>query len=538
MPNRPLSIEAVFSIILSFIKIKRMKDLPISIQTFKKIRENNYIYVDKTELVYEIARKEASHFFSRPRRFGKSLLVNTFKELFLGNEKLFQGLWIYDKWDWSQSYPVIHLSFDSMDYQGLGLDKAISYELKKYAKKYGVELSTENYKTQFKELLIGLYEKEGKIVLLIDEYDKPIIDYLEKEELPEARKNQKIMKGFYSVLKNSEDYLRFFFITGVSKFSKVSIFSDLNYLDDLTLDKNCVTLTGYTQEELEFYFEEHLQKVMRSLELTREELLDNMRIRYNGLSWDGIHKVYSPYGIIHFLKKETFDNFWFTSGMPNFLSKIMKERLIFDVDNTKVTTIDLEKYDIENLDLVPLFFQTGYLTVKSFNRMTREMLLGYPNDEVRESLYGFMIDSIARNEHRSGAEITNRDLLKAFQDADLDQIKKLINSLLAGLPYEAYRKTAEGLFHGLIHFIFQLLGMYIKSEVHSSKGRADSIVETRTHVFIFEFKFNKTAAEGLQQIKDKKYADKYRASNKTIIGIGVNFVSEDREINGWETEVL
>ena len=379
-----------------------MKKLPISVQTFKKIREGNFVYVDKTELIYALAKDGGSYFLARPRRFGKSLLVNTFKELFLGNEKLFQGLWIHDKWDWSQTFPVIHLSFDAMSYEALGLDNAISYAVKKWAEHYQVQLLADDYKTQFEELLTKLYEKKGKIVLLIDEYDKPIIDYLEKSELPQARKNQKIMKGFYSVLKNAEDYLRFFFITGVSKFSRVSIFSDLNYLDDLTLDKNCVNLFGYTQEELEFYFEEHLQNVQESLELTRQELLDNMRIRYNGLSWDGIHKVYNPYGIIHFLKKETFDNFWFTSGMPNFLAKIMKERLVFDVDNTLVTTTDLEKYDIENLDLVPLFFQTGYLTIKSFNRMTREILLGYPNDEVRESMYGFMIDSLARNEHRNG----------------------------------------------------------------------------------------------------------------------------------------
>ncbi|MDZ7879451.1 MAG: AAA family ATPase [Saprospiraceae bacterium] len=515
-----------------------MKKLPISVQTFKKMREEGYIYVDKTALIHTILENNTSCFLSRPRRFGKSLLVNTFKELFLGNEKLFQGLWIYDKWDWSQSYPVIHLSFDSMDYQGLGLDKAISYELKKYAKKYGVELSTENYKTQFKELLIGLYEKEGKIVLLIDEYDKPIIDYLEKGELAQAQKNQKIMKGFYSVLKNSEDYLRFFFITGVSKFSKVSIFSDLNHVDDLTLDKRYTTVAGYTQQELEFYFEEYIQKVMHSLEMTREDLLESMRIWYDGFSWDGINKLYNPYGIIHFLQKESFKNFWFSSGMPTFLYKIMRENMVFDVENTLINGLELEKYDIENLSLVPLFFQTGYLTVKSIDRRTDDMVLDYPNKEVRESLYCFMIDSLAKNTQRRDANITNKDLLKAFQDADLDRIKKLINSLLAGLPYEAFNKKSEGLYHGLIHLIFQLLSMYIKSEVHSSHGRADSVVETGTHVFIFEFKFNKTAAEGLQQIKDKKYADKYRASKKTLIGIGVNFVSEDKEINEWITEVL
>ncbi|MDZ7878082.1 MAG: AAA family ATPase [Saprospiraceae bacterium] len=515
-----------------------MKKLPISVQTFKKMREEGYLYVDKTALLHTVIENNSSCFLSRPRRFGKSLLVNTFKELFLGNEKLFQGLWIHDKWDWSQSYPVIHLSFDSMNYQGLGLDGAISYELKQYAKKYRIKFSDDNYKTQFEELLKALYKKKGKIVLLIDEYDKPIIDYLEKGELPEARKNQKIMKNFYSVLKNSEDYLRFFFITGVSKFSKVSVFSDLNHLKDLTIHPDFTTIVGYTQHELEANFEDYLQAAQNKLNITRETLLEEIRVWYDGFSWDGINKLYNPYGVLHFFDQKWFLNFWFTSGMPTFLFKIMKEKLVFDVENSKVSIIELEKYDIENLDLVPLLFQTGYLTIKSIDPATRQILLDYPNKEVRESMYSFMIDSLARNEHRSGAEVTNRDLLKAFQDADLDRIKKLINSLLTGLPYEAYRKTAEGLFHGLIHFIFQLLGMYIKSEVHSSHGRADSVVETATHVFIFEFKFNKTAAEGLQQIKDKKYADKYRASDKKIIGIGVNFVSKDKEIDGWETEVL
>lgn len=515
-----------------------MKKLPIGVQTFKKMREKNFVYVDKTEFIFNLVQSEGSYFLSRPRRFGKSLLVNTFKELFLGNEKLFQGLWIHDKWDWSKAYPVIHLSFDSMSYQGLGLDGAISYVLKEIAQEHKIEFTTDDYKTQFKELLEKLYQKHGQVVLLIDEYDKPIIDYLEKSNLPQARINQDIMKTFYSVLKNSEDYLRFFFITGVSKFSKVSIFSDLNYLDDLTLDKNYANIVGYTQEELEFYFEENIQSIMVSLEMTREELLESMRVMYDGFSWDGKNKLYNPFGILNFLKKEMFHNFWFSSGMPHFLYKIMKERLIFDVNDTKISSQALEKYDIENIDLIPLLFQTGYLTVKSYNYKTTEMVLSYPNNEVRESMYSFMIDNLARNEHRSDSIITNSDLLKAFQAADLDRIKELINSLLAGLPYDAYDKKSEGLFHGLLHFIFQLLGIYVKSEVHSSKGRADSVVETETHVFIFEFKFNKNAKDALQQIKDNKYADKYRADNKIIIGIGVNFVSEDKEINGWEHEVL
>jgi hypothetical protein len=224
--------------------------------------------------------------------------------------------------------------------------------------------------------------------------------------------------------------------------------------------------------------------------------------------------------------------------MPSFLLKLMRERLLFDVENTTITYAELEKYDIENLDLVPLLFQTGYLTVKHLDRMTGDMVLDYPNHEVRESFYLYMIDSLAKNEHGNSASVTNKDLLKAFQNADLERVKELLNSLLAGLPAEAFDKKSEGLYHGLIHFVFQLLGIYIKTEVHSSKGRADSVVETATHVFVFEFKFNKTALDGLTQIKNKKYADKYRAANKTLIGIGVNFSSKEREIDDWETAVL
>ncbi len=515
-----------------------MKKLSIGIQTFKKMREQGYVYVDKTEPIYALAQDDNSIFLSRPRRFGKSLLLETFKELFLGSETLFQGLWIHDKWDWSKTYPVIHLSFDAMSYQGLGLDGAISYALKEVAEHYEIELTTNDYKTQFDQLIKKMYKKYGKVVLLIDEYDKPIIDYLESSDLPQAKVNQKIMKTFYSVLKKSEPYLRFFFITGVSKFSRVSVFSDLNYLNDLTLNKKCATIVGYTQEELEFYFEERIQSTLHALELTREDLLERIRIWYNGFSWDGKTTLYNPFGILNFFDKETFQNFWFTSGMPNFLFKIMKERLIFDVENTEINGRALEKYDIDNLNLIPLLFQTGYLTVKSFDRLTEDMVLDYPNKEVRESMYCFMIEGLARNEGRGDASITNRDLLEAFQAADLDRVKEILNALLSDLPSEAYDKKSEGLFHGLIHFIFQLLGMYIKSEVHSSKGRADSVVETATHVFIFEFKFNRTALEAMNQIKNNKYADKYRANGKIIYGIGVNFVSKDKEINGWETEIL
>ncbi|MEY4905608.1 MAG: hypothetical protein RLZZ292_3423 [Bacteroidota bacterium] len=515
-----------------------MKDLPISIQTFQGIREENFIYVDKTQFVHELARKRGSCFLSRPRRFGKSLLLNTFKSLFQGKKELFEGLFIYDKWDWSQTFPVIHFSFDALDYHTQGLDVAILKKTKFIAKEYKIKLEEENFKDCFEELIQKLHAKYGKVVFLVDEYDKPIIDFLEYEEngvYTQAVVNQKIMKQFYSVLKSSEEYIQFSFITGISKFSKVSIFSDLNHLKDISMANEYTTIVGYTQQELETYFEEHLTKVEEKTNLNRADLLAKMKYWYNGFSWDGIHKVYNPFGILNFLDDKDFQNYWFTTATPTFLLNQMKLQNIYDFENTKTSRIDLDSYDINDLRLVPLLFQTGYLTVKE--RHDDTYTLDYPNKEVRESMYQFMINHIAPNQ-RDYAFLINKRLVKAIQSADLEGVRKELNTLLSHLPSEAFDKKSEGLYHGLLHFVFMLLGMYVKSEVHSSRGRADSIVETATHVFIFEFKFNRSSREAMQQIKNNKYAAPYQLLQKTVLGIGVNFVTKEKEIQGWEVEEL
>lgn len=516
------------------------KFLPIGIQYFDVMIEGNYVYVDKTKQIFDLARRiGGAYFLSRPRRFGKSLVVSTLKELFEGKKHLFEGLWIHDKWDWTKKYPVIHLSFDVMGYKNIGLDKAIEHELNQIAQKHDIVLTATNYEYQFRELIESLYQKKGKVVLLIDEYDKPIIDFLETSKLPQAEINQTIMKNFYSILKNKSNEIRCLFITGVSKFSKVSIFSDLNHLDDLTIDKDFATLVGYTQQELEFYFADYIEEAATGLGLSREDLLENMRVWYDGFSWDGKNKLYNPFGVINFLKKQAFRNYWFSSGTPTFLLQQMTKHNQFAIENSHIKSAILEKYNISNLDLIPLLFQTGYLTVKELNPLTDEMVLDYPNREVRESMYQFMINGMTNATDRAYyAEDSLKSLLDAFATANLTKVKEVINQLLAGLPSEAYDIKSEGLYHGLLHFIFKLLGIYIKSEVHSSKGRADSIVETPTHVFIFEFKFNRTAKEAMKQIKTNGYANPYWASGKKIIGIGANFVSKNKEIRGWVEETL
>lgn len=518
----------------------KRKFLPIGIQYFDKMQEGNYIYVDKTEHIFRLAERiGAPYFLSRPRRFGKSLIVSTLKELFSGRKELFKGLWIEDKWDWSKTNPIIHLSFDRINYKKIGLEAALQNTIRTIATTHDIELTSDYGTSEFGQLIEKLAQKQGDVVILVDEYDKPIIDYLEKDQYTKAKENQKIMKDFYAVLKPLSNHIRLLFITGVSKFSKVSIFSDLNHLDDLTLHKDYATLTGYTQQELEFYFEDYLKEAEKHLETDRSTLLEQLRIWYNGYSWNGRDKVYNPFGILKFLSQLEFDNYWFTTGTPSFLLKQMKRYNNFAVENIQIRSRELDKYTIENINIVPLLFQTGYLTIKKKNPLKAKLVLDYPNREVQESIYHFMIDGItSKTALNVNSQDTIETLIDAFLNVDLTKIKQTLNTLLASLPSEVYDKKSEGLYHGLIHLTFQLLGLSIKSEVHSSVGRADSLVETADHVFIFEFKFNRTAKEVINQIKNNKYAASHQNKGKKIIAIGVNFVTKEKEIKGWEVEEL
>ena len=510
-----------------------MKNLPIGIQAFSELISRNCVYVDKTKLIHQLVTTGKYYFLSRPRRFGKSLLVSTMKELYAGNKPLFEGLWIEDHWDWARRNPVLHFSFDAMPYQQVGLKKAIESKLNHMAESFSVIVEAENYKEKFGELIEKVSQKYGKVVLLIDEYDKPILDYLETSTMTSAKENRDILREFYGVLKSADEHLELVFITGISKFSKVSIFSHLNNLDDITLNKRYATLTGYTKEELLQYFDDYLEDTALNMGVSKEELLKEMAIWYNGYSWNGKDRVYNPFGTLKFFTNQQFQNFWFATGSPRFLIDQMKRLEVFNVENIIVNNATLDNFDLDNIELVPLLFQTGYLTVKELDIWTGDMVLDYPNKEVRETMYQFLIDEIARNPHRTHTGMTIKDLSKAFNANNLENVKDIINSLLADLPAETFQKQTEGLYHGLVHLIFSYLGVMIQSEIHSSKGRADAIVQTATEVYIFEFKFNKTAQEAIDQIHKKGYASKYITSGKKITGIGVNFNSTERQIDDW-----
>jgi hypothetical protein len=518
------------------------KRLPLSRQFFRKLRETNCIYVDKTQQIYNLAIDENMYFLSRPRRFGKSLLISTLHELFEGSQDLFEGTWIADKWDWTKKSPVIKISFLTVSYEKQGLEEGLKAYLLGLYKEYKIRHGKEdNIKTLFIELIQKLHKKHGKVVVLIDEYDKPIIDYLEFHKLPEAKANQEVLGLFYGALKEAELSIRLLFITGVSKFTRVSLFSKLNNLTDLTVNPKYSTLVGYTQEELEYFFADYIDAALTKFShYTRAELLAKIRLWYNGYSWDGQNRLYNPSGILSFFDNLDFQGFWFSTGMPTFVVKKMLEQSFFYAENVETNINFLNQYSLDNIELTSLLFQTGYLTIKEKSE-DGDLVLSYPNQEVKEAMYSLLIDDMGHTV--GGGGVTVKHLKKAFLNNDLEKAEAILTALFGGLAFDVYThqknpQQVEGFYHGLIHILFKCLGLFMQSEVHTVKGRADSIVETPSHVYFLEFKLNSDALTAFKQIVINKYAVSYAADSRIKIGIGINFNSSTKELDGWHQEVL
>jgi Predicted AAA-ATPase/PD-(D/E)XK nuclease superfamily len=512
-----------------------MQALSISIQTFKKLREENRLYVDKTEYVHKIMNLGGCYFMSRPRRFGKSLFLSTLMELSEANRPLFVGTWIDDKWDWTRKYAVIRLDFSEMPYQRQGLERAIFLELQKYYHQYNLPIENDDIKMLFRNLIEYLSKNVGKVVVLIDEYDKPILDYIENKYEAQADGNREILKMFYSVLKGAEQHLHLIFITGITKFAKVSVFSDLNHLDDITFDEKYVTAYGYTQEEMEATFKDYLDLFLKNNpDYDREKLLAEMKTMYNGYSWDGQTSVYNPFGLLHFFQKQKFVNVWYDSGTPTFITKKMLAADTLQFENIEKNINLLSFKSFESIDLVTLMLQSGYLTIKNLD-IHNNAILGYPNQEVRESIYYYIMDDMGEKRSRDLPPV--RNLAKAFENNDLKTAEKIVKHAFADLPYDVYRKRnaeqAEGFFHGIMHVLFNYIGLYTESEVHTTDGRADAVVHTTNRIFIFEFKYNQSATAALAQVQAKNYASKYEGTGKEIVLIGANFKKRTRRLDDW-----
>jgi len=515
----------------------KLKKLPIGIQTFKEIIEENYLYIDKTNIAYNLIENHKYIFLSRPRRFGKSLFMDTVQEIFQGNKELFKGLGIYDKWNWEGSYPVIKIDFNGDLRSGDSLKINILSMLDENKDRLGIECkNSSQFGVCFKELIQDSYKKhKQKVVVLVDEYDKAILDNLDQMEV--ARENREIIKSLYSVLKGCDQYLKFVMLTGVSKFSKSSIFSGLNMLDDISLDKRYGNICGYTQEDVETSFLPYLQNENADVDL---EKLKRWYNGYNFLKDD----VYNPFDILLFISKDfLYKNYWFSTGTPTFLIKLIEQSNYFlpKLTNLVVGEKLLDSFDIDNIDLEVILYQAGYLTIDEMN-ITRmddiEYKLKLPNLEVKKSFNDIVIDfltnqKIAKLEHK-------HKIYDALEDGKLDDLEKSLFTMFESIPYNNFVNNTiqnyEGYYASVIYVYFQSLGIDIVGEDVTNKGRIDLTLKLNNFIYIIEFKVGNENA--LQQIKDKKYHEKYMNENKDIFIVGINFDKEKKNIDKFEWKKL
>ena len=511
------------------------KKLPIGIQSFAKLREQDCYYVDKTGLALDLIESGSYFFLSRPRRFGKSLLVDTFKELFEGNRALFAGLAAETRWDWSKRYPVIRISFsDGVLHSRSELDERINEILGDAERELDVTCQHESIGGRFAELIRLVHARHGeRVVVLIDEYDKPILDNITEPAI--AAELREGLKNLYSVLKGADAHLKFVFLTGVSKFSKVSLFSGLNNLRDITLDPRHSALCGYTDADVDTVFAPELPGLDR----------DEIRRWYNGYNWRGT-SVYNPFDLLLLFDTREFRPYWFETGTPTFLIKLLTERQQFTPDLQRVVATEtlLSTFDVDTIPTEALMFQAGYLTIESVwlipGRL--ELTLKYPNREVQASLNDCLLQSLAGSLSAPGPQVSR--LYRLLQAGNPAPLRELFHAFFASIPHDWYRKNElssfEGYYASIFYSHFAALGLDIVVEDTTNHGRIDMTVLFGGAVWLFEFKVVELVPQGraLQQIKDKGYADKYKARGEPIHLIGVEFSRAERNIVGFGVETL
>lgn len=511
------------------------KKLPIGIQNLREIRTENHYYVDKTALALKLTQEGKHYFLSRPRRFGKSLFLDTLKELFEGHETLFQGLAVHPHWDWSIKYPVLRFSFGSGNFaQADYLPQNLLAQLDHLAASFGFQSHYATSPEYFQALIRHAHEQtQQPVVILIDEYDKPILDALDYPEV--AKANRDFLRGFYSTIKDYDAYIKFSFLTGVSKFSKVSLFSGLNNLKDITLNPHYATICGYTDADIDTVFAPELEG------LEREEI----RHWYNGYHWLG-EGVYNPYDVLNLFDQREFKNYWFETGTPSFLVNLLFKRQVssFSLDQTFTSTQVLSSFDIEDIATEALLFQTGYLTIKQAERIAQQdyFHLGFPNLEVRQSLNESLLAALVKD--KSKQAVNSAQLYRLLLKNDFEGLKQIFHAFYASIPNNWYNSNNiqdyEGFYASVFYSYFAALGLDVLVEDASNLGRLDMALKFNQQVYLFEFKVVNSRPRGkskaLQQLQDRHYADKYRHLNQPIYLIGVEFSKKDRNIVGFAVE--
>jgi hypothetical protein len=520
----------------------KLKNLPIGQSSFENLIKGDMLYVDKTEIIYRMITTSKYFFLSRPRRFGKSLLISTLEEIFKGNKELFKDLWIYKAdYNWEE-YPVVIIDFNHvLSDNHIMLQEGITKLLVDVANAHGLQLEENVYKYAFVELIKKLSEKYSKqVVLLIDEYDKPIITHLGKgdEGIRLAEKNRDILKNFYGTIKAASviENLRFVLLTGVSKFSKAGVFSELNNLSDITMHDRYASILGITEEELAHYFDEYIKLQCNYLEIDEEEVRLKIREYYNGYRFSETDlKVYNPFSLIKFFDESKFRNYWFESGTPTFLVNLIKERNYY-IPQTESFSADettFSSYELDNLDITALLFQTGYLTIKDYDRDFGTYVLGYPNVEVKYSFLRHLYKDRVPDEDNK-----YKRLVELLAKGDLDEFISVMSSIFAGITYDEGSRINEANFHTLFYVTLAAGGLPARSQVLNYSGRIDMVVEVKDKVYIFEFKCNQSADKAIEQIRQKKYYEGFTSSAKEIYLVGINFDMEKRNIAQYKWEIV
>ena len=514
------------------------KIYPIGIQNFEKIRTDGYFYIDKTALIYQMVKTGSYYFLSRPRRFGKSLLISTLEAYFLGKKELFEGLAMEKlEKDWI-TYPIFHMDLNTEKYDTReSLDSILNFTLEKWEQQYGTAPSETTFALRFRGLIERAYKQTGqRVVILIDEYDKPMLQAIGNEELQKEFRNT--MKAFYSVLKTMDGCIQFAFLTGVTKFGKVSVFSDLNNLDDISMRNQYIDICGVSEKELHDDLEIELHELADIKGVSYHEICDKLREYYDGYHFT--HNsigIYNPFSLLNTFKYKEFGSYWFETGTPTYLVELLKKHH-YDLrrmahEETSISV--LNSIDSASDNPIPVIYQSGYLTIKGYDEEFGIYSLGFPNREVEEGFIKFLLPFYA-NTNAVESEFEIQKFVREIRIGDYDSFFRRLQSFFADTPYELVRDL-ELHYQNVLFIVFKLVGFYVKAEYHTSQGRIDLVLQTDKFIYVMEFKLEGTAEEALQQINEKHYAKPFESDGRTLFKIGVNFSAETRNIEKWVAEL-
>ena len=521
-----------------------MKNLPIGIQTIQEIITKGYIYVDKTQFALELIEKGKHYFLSRPRRFGKSLFVSTLKEIFKGNRALFEGCHIAaSNYDW-KPYPVLLLNFGRITNETTeDLKASLQRAIAKLAKSYEVAIDIPSAQEGLENLVEELSTK-GRVVVLIDEYDKPLIDHLHNQEVAEG--NRRLLQDFFGVLKNLDEYIEFTFITGISKFSKVALFSGANHLEDISMNAQYADMMGYTQEEIGEYFVEHIQAITQERNAlgqssNEEEVLAEIKDWYNGYRFSKAERyVYNPFSTLHFFKIREANSYWFATGTPSFLVEELKKRPQEAVSVSQMLATQDDLADIHQVDAIPLpalLFQAGYLTIQDYQVDLDAYQLDFPNKEVRKGFFISMLTVLGKLQSLKVTRMADK-LRASLSTLELDAFFSIIKTHFSKITYHTYQHNKEGAYQALFLTFLELSGIHTQSEIATNKGRIDVLCQLSNMFYIFELKVDQRADKAMEQILDQEYSQLCRHQGKKIVVMGVSFSSKKRNIDTWQGELL